>query len=187
MHVLNGIAQDVINPDPLTLRQVDRVKIRRLQAEDRISISHLLERTPQFTPEERNCAVELVDIYIKQGKQSGYDFFVSVDSDNLLLGYICFGKIPLTDACYDIYWIVVDPAYHGRGIGTQLLDIVEEKLKCLGARKIFIETSSQQHYLPAQNFYEKRDFRLVSRIKDFYKIGDDKLVFVKEINPVPPI
>lgn len=159
----------------------DAIKARRLLSEDRNSILYLLEKTPQFTPEEKQCAMELVDIYIKQGEQSGYDFFVSADSANRFLGYICFGKIPLTDACYDIYWIVVDPEHHGRKIGSQLLEAVEEKLKGMGARKIFVETSSQQYYTPAQNFYEKRDFRLVSRIKDFYKIGDDKLVFAKEI------
>lgn len=157
------------------------IKIRRLLPEDRNNILCLLEKTSQFTSEEKQCAIELADIYFKQGESSGYDFFASVGSNSEFLGYICFGKIPLTDACYDIYWIVVDPEHQGRKIGTQLLDAADEKLKELGARKIFVETSSQQYYLPAQNFYEKRDFRLASRIRDFYKIGDDKLIFVKEI------
>lgn len=168
MPVLNEIAQELI-------------KIRRLLPEDRSSILYLLGKIPQFTKEEEQCALELVDIYIKQDEQSGYDFFVSVDLKNRLLGYICFGKIPLTDACYDIYWMVVDPECQNNGVGTLLLDAMEEKLRNLDARKIFVETSSQKSYASANNFYQKMDFRLISCIKNFYKIGDDKLVYVKEI------
>lgn len=163
------------------LREAAETRIRKLQLEDRGPIKGLLERIPQFTDEEKQCALELADIYINQGEKSGYDFIVSEDRTGKLLGYICFGKIPLTDACFDIYWIVVDPGYQGKGIGTQLLNAVEERLIDLGARKIFVETSGKENYLLAQAFYQKTDFRLVSHIKDFYKAGDSKLVYVKDI------
>lgn len=156
-------------------------KIRRLQPEDRVFITQILERVPQFTGEERQCALELVDIYINQGEHGGYDFLVSLDKNDKFLGYVCFGKIPLADACFDIYWIVVEPEYQDKGIGTQLLNAVEEKLKALVARKIFVETSSQKKYLSAQNFYQKTGFRLVSYIKDFYRIDDAKLIYAKDI------
>lgn len=159
----------------------DTVKIRRLQSEDRSSIRDILYKITQFTEEERLCALELVDIYIKQGEHSGYDFFVSLGIENKLFGYVCFGKIPLTDACFDIYWMVVTPEHQKNGVGTKLMYAVEEKLKYLGARKIFIETSSQKSYISARNFYQGMDFRLISCIKNFYKPGDDKLVYVKEV------
>lgn len=178
MPVFSGTAQDIINPAPA---RRGWVKICRLQTEDRNSILHLLEKTPQFTYEERQCALELVDLYIKQGEQSGYDFFISKDADDKFLGYICFGKIPLTDACYDIYWIVINTERQNNGVGALLMGAVEEKLRNLGARKIFVETSSQKSYTSANSFYQKMDFRLISCIKNFYKIGDDKLVYVKEI------
>lgn len=155
--------------------------IRRLLPDDSVSITQILENVPQFTDEERQCALELVDIYSRQGEASGYKFLVSQGLENKLLGYICFGKIPLTDACFDIYWIVVDPRYQDRGIGTQLLTTAEEKLREAGARKIFVETSSQSKYLSAQNFYHKMGYRLVSYIKDFYKVEDSKLIYVKDI------
>lgn len=156
-------------------------RIRKLLPEDRSRIEELLGRIEQFTDEERQCALELVDIYIKQGEHSGYDFFISVGEDNNLLGYVCFGKIPLTDSCFDIYWIVVNPLHQDKGIGTQLINAVEEKLRNLGARKIFVETSSQKKYLSAQNFYQKMGFRLVSYIKDFYKVDDAKFIYCKEL------
>lgn len=155
--------------------------IRGLLPNDIDSINQILDNIPQFTCEERQCAIELADLYIKQGEKSGYDFFVATNKDGIFLGYICFGQIPLTDACYDIYWIVVNLSHHGKGIGTELSHAAENKLTNMGARKIFVETSGQAHYVPAQRFYQKMDFRLISRTKDFYKPGDDKLVFVKDL------
>lgn len=157
------------------------IVLRKLLRDDRDSIAGIVQKIPQFTPEEKDCALELADLYITYGESSGYDFLLSVDSDNALAGYICFGRIPLTDACYDIYWMAVDPARQNIGIGTQLLNAAEEKMAGLNARKVFIETSSQEKYLSAQNFYKKNGFKTVSCIKDFYKIGDDKLVYLKEI------
>lgn len=159
------------------------IVLRKLERRDRDGIAGIIQKIPQFTPEEKGCALELADLYITYGESSGYDFLLSVDSDNVLSGYVCFGRIPLTDACYDIYWMVVDPACQNTGIGTQLLNAAEEKLVSLNGRKAFVETSSQEKYLSAQNFYKKNGFKIVSRIKDFYKIGDDKLVYLKEILP----
>jgi ribosomal protein S18 acetylase RimI-like enzyme len=46
---------------------------------------------------------------------------------------------------------------------------------------LLIETSSQQTYGGTIRFYEKRGYELAARIKNFYRIGDDKLVFSKEL------
>jgi ribosomal protein S18 acetylase RimI-like enzyme len=157
------------------------ITIRGMLASDREILAKIVNNTPQFTQEECQCAVELIDIYNKQGERSGYDFFVSIDSEEKILGYICFGNIPLTDACYDIYWIVVDGEMQHMGIGAQLVDAVEAKLSDLNARKLFVETSSQEKYASAQKFYEKKGFKLISHIEDFYKIGDGKMLFLKNI------
>ena len=52
-------------------------------------------------------------------------------SDLDLVGYACWGPTPGTQGTYDLYWIVVDPTWQGKGVGTQLLDAVERAL--LGA------------------------------------------------------
>jgi len=157
------------------------ITIRKMLANDKDQLEKIIYNTPQFTTEERQCAVELIDIYNKQGEKSGYDFFVSADSEEKIFGYVCFGNIPLTDGCYDIYWIVVDGNIQNNGVGSQLLDAVESRLSDLNARKLFVETSSQKKYLSAQNFYRKKGFKVVSYIEDFYKIGDGKLVFLKNL------
>ena len=43
----------------------------------------------------------------------------------MYLGYHCTGKRPLTDAVYDMYWIVADPESQIKGIGTKFVEHAE--------------------------------------------------------------
>jgi ribosomal protein S18 acetylase RimI-like enzyme len=78
-----------------------------------------------------------------------------------------------------LYWIVVDPAAEKKGIGRYLLEYVEHEVIKQGGRMLLIETSSQESYGATIRFYERNGYQLAARIKDFYRIGDDKLVFSK--------
>jgi hypothetical protein len=44
---------------------------------------------------------------------------------------------------------------------------------------VCLETSSQGGYSRTRSFYEKAGYLLESRIRDFYKPGDDRLTYVK--------
>jgi ribosomal protein S18 acetylase RimI-like enzyme len=50
-----------------------------------------------------------------------------------------------------------------------------------GGRMLLIETSSQETYGATIRFYERNGYQLMARIKNYYRIGDDKLVFSKEL------
>jgi ribosomal protein S18 acetylase RimI-like enzyme len=93
-------------------------------------------------------------------------------------GYACYGATPLTQGVYDLYWIA---AVQGKGFGRRLIEFVEQDVRKRGGRMLLIETSSQEAYGATIHFYEKTGYELVARIKNFYKIGDDKLVFLKEL------
>jgi ribosomal protein S18 acetylase RimI-like enzyme len=67
------------------------------------------------------------------------------------------------------------------GFGRRLIEYVEgDIVKCRG-RMLLIETSSQESYNATIRFYKKAGYKLMARIKNFYRIGDDKLVFSKEL------
>ena len=137
-----------------------------------------------FNDVEIATALELVDEALEQGEESGYLFAVLEDGKKHrgVQGYACYGPVPLTQGAYDLYWIVVDPASQGKGIGRLLLEYVERDVLSRGGRMILIETSSQESYRATLRFYERSGYKLVARIRNFYKIGDDKLVFQKELN-----
>jgi ribosomal protein S18 acetylase RimI-like enzyme len=136
-----------------------------------------------FNDVEIATALELVDEALEEGEESGYIFAVleTGHTNTQVRGYACYGPVPLTQGVYDLYWIVVHPVSQGTKLGHHLLQYVEQDVLNRGGRMILIETSSREMYVTAVRFYERRGYHLAARIRNFYKVGDDKLVFQKEL------
>ena len=159
------------------------LNIRRLERSDRPFIEKIVISSRKFNDVEVATALELVDEALARGEESGYLFAVLEygKRDRAVQGYACYGPVPLTQGAYDLYWIVVDPASQGKGFGGYLLRYVETDVLRLGGRMILIETSSQESYGATIRFYEHSGYHLAARIRNFYRVGDDKLVFQKEL------
>jgi ribosomal protein S18 acetylase RimI-like enzyme len=172
-----------MDPDPRHIKNSPAVRIRPLQREDRARIQDIVVSSGKFTPVEIAVAMELVDEALTRGELSGYIVAVLEEEGHqpALQGYVCYGRTPLTDGVYDLYWIVVDPPSQGKGFGRRLLDFVEKDVVARGGRMLLIETSSQQTYDATIRFYQRSGYKLAARIKNFYRVGDDKLVFSKEL------
>ncbi len=158
------------------------VLIRPIERPDRSRIEAIIISSGNFTEEEVKTALELVDEALEKGEECGYIIRVLEEKEqSLVQGYVCYGPTPLTQGVYDLYWIVTDPAVQGKGFGRRLMEYVERDIVKRGGRMLLIETSSQETYAATIRFYEKAGYEIVARIKNFYRIGDDKLVFLKEL------
>jgi ribosomal protein S18 acetylase RimI-like enzyme len=155
--------------------------IRPLLAPDRKDVLRILDNAGNFTADEVATARELIDEWLEQGSQSGYLTYVLEEDSLGVLGYVCFGPTPLTESTYDLYWIVVDKSKHRGGVGKRLLKFVEEEVERRGGRLLLIETSSQETYGGTIQFYERTGYALVGKVADYYKAGDDKLIFAKRL------
>lgn len=159
--------------------------IRPLVAADRSGVFRILENAGNFTPEEVGIALELIDEWLELGEHSGYLTYVlesQSEEGSEMLGYACFGPTPLTESTYDLYWIAVDKSKHRGGVGKRLLKFAEEEIARRGGQMLLVETSSQETYGGTVQFYEKTGYVLVGKIKEYYKPGDDKLIFVKKLS-----
>src|SRR5256714_3236457 len=157
--------------------------IRSMVAADRGGVFRILEGAGNFTPEEVATALELIDEWLELGEHSGYLTYVmeSAERDSEVLGYVCFRPTPLTESTYDLYWIAVDKSKHRGGVGKRLLRFAEEEIARRGGEMLLGETASQQTYGGTIQFYEKTGYDLVGKIKEYYKPGDDKLIFAKKL------
>ncbi|MBN2038445.1 MAG: GNAT family N-acetyltransferase [Spirochaetes bacterium] len=144
------------------------------------NVYRLLEDTGFFSNEELNTAIELIDEKLQLGNKSTYKF-VFAESGNRLVGYTCYGLVPLTKSSYDLYWIGVDTAFQGNGIGHILMSQTEISVKKSGGSAVYADTSSREQYSPTRRFYLSCGFREAAYFKDFYAPGDGKIVFVKEL------
>ncbi|UCG99939.1 MAG: GNAT family N-acetyltransferase [Deltaproteobacteria bacterium] len=126
-------------------------------------------------------ALEVIDETLHGPMRKAYQIFCALDRSGTLAGYICFGPVPMTDDSYDLYWIVVDEKFSRKGVGGKLLGFMEEFVTREGARRIYAETSSTPPYEPATSFYEKHGYQVVGVLKDFYRDGDHKMIFMKGV------
>jgi D-alanine-D-alanine ligase len=135
--------------------------------------------TSVFSPEEVECLKELWSEYLAHGpERSGYSFLVEKEDDQVL-GYACYGPRSLTIGTFDLFWIAVDPNARRSGVGRKLLAACEEAIKKLDGRLLVLETSGLPTYIPTRNFYLATGYTLEATIKDFYRDGDDLVIFTK--------
>lgn len=152
--------------------------IRPLRQSDRKPILDLLRETAVFTDEEVAIALELVDEVLEKPEQKDYVIFVFCH-DNAVLGYYCLGPTPATVGTFDLYWIAVKPAAHGVGVGTALTAHAEQTAGSVGGRLLVAETSSRPEYEGTRTFYLHNGYAELSRIRDYYRPGDDLVVYGK--------
>lgn len=156
------------------------LRVRKVVAKDKDVIEAIIKNNENFTDEEKYCAAELLDIYLKDTARGEYLFICAADKADKPLGYVCYGRAPFTDSIYDVYWIAVEPLWQGMKVGKTIMNYLENILEREKARMIIAETSSQPKYDKARLFYERLGFIESARIKDFYRVGDDKIIYVKK-------
>jgi ribosomal protein S18 acetylase RimI-like enzyme len=155
--------------------------IRRMHASDRDAVVGILHATNVFTPSEVALAIEQIDIYLSNSKQRDYNVVVLESEDFHVVGYISFGPAAIAEDVYNLYWIAVHPRAQGRGYGRELVQWLEKWVQSAFARMILVETSSLSTYKSTREFYRSMGFKEVSRVRDFYKLGDDRITYVKHI------
>ncbi len=155
--------------------------IRPFHKEDIRPLQDIIRATGVFKEEEVAVAVELMEIVPEEKGQSDYVLYTAVDDSNIVRGYYCVGPTPMTEGTFDLYWIAVDPTYQSKGIGKQLLRHCEEYVKAHSGRLIVAETSSQAKYDNTRKFYQRCNYIEASRIKDYYSVGDDLVVYTKHL------
>ena len=150
-----------------------------VRGSDAARVRAIIEGSGFFSAAEVGVAVELVEERLSKGVASGYHFLFAEDEGGDVLGYACFGEIPCTVGSYDLYWIAVDPSKQRGGVGRMLLGAAEGVTAGWGGRRVYIETSSRELYLPTRGFYVACGYAEEAVLKDFYGVGDDKVIYGK--------
>ncbi len=165
------------SPFPLSFREtVEQADTRRIR--------QLVASTGYFSETEIDIAVELVEEFLAKGPASGYLFLFAEQTsgtDSTVVGYVCYGEIPCTMGSYDIYWVAVDPACQGQGIGKRLLHETEQRMRQLAGRHVYAETSGRPQYANTRQFYEHCGYEVASELLDFYGPGDSRVTFCKKL------
>lgn len=153
----------------------------QLAPADLPALRRLVNEAGVFSDAEIELAVSLAEEALAHGAEESGHHFVLASQGGRLLGYTCYGPIDGTVGSFDLYWIVVDAAGQGRGLGRRLLALTEERVAAAGGRRIYAETSGRPDYAPTRAFYERAGYTAEARLVDFYAPGDDRITYGKAL------
>jgi ribosomal protein S18 acetylase RimI-like enzyme len=150
------------------------VTIRSVATADREDVWEMLAACGAFSAEEIRVALEMMDAGL-----NGEYSLVGAELDGRLRGYACVGKAALTLSSWYLYWICVHPEAQRAGVGRLLQAHIEEFVRDSGGDRLVLETSGRPDYERTRRFYDRAGFAAVGRIPDFYKPGDDCVIYLK--------
>ncbi len=107
-------------------------------------------------------------------------WFTYIDKNKqVAIGYCVPEK--LTDGTYNLLAIGVSHDAQRTGIASQMMNYIEQLLKEKDGRILIVETSSDDAQIGARSFYKKIGYTQAAVIKDFWKDGEDKIIFWKKL------
>jgi len=148
---------------------------------DRPSLEKILSSSGYFYDYEVDLALSLADETVEKGEEKSGYYWIRLTEDDEVIGFTCFGPNPSSVNSWDLYWIAVHEEYRKKHYGSVLLKESEARIRALGGRIVWIETSGRPLYEPTRHFYLKNGYELEATLREFYGPGDDKLVFRREL------
>jgi ribosomal protein S18 acetylase RimI-like enzyme len=159
-----------------------QLKIEPPQPNDLDAVLRVAQSTRVFTADELAVVQEMFDGIFHPNTYNDHTFLVYRKNDsNKIAGFIVYGPVPMADRIWDLYWIGVDRAAQGAGIGGALLEQLEKDITRRGARALYLETSDSALYQPARTFYERHGFECVAHLPDYYAPGESMLIYRKRL------
>jgi len=162
------------------VKQSPAIEICRTCPQDRDAILSILEKTNFFRSHELLIAEEVLNDALAKDHEGDYQSFVAKQGQNTI-GWICFGLTPCTVGTFDIYWVAVEPEKQRCGVGLLLMQFATNIIENQKGRKIVVDTSGSPRYESTRRFYEKMGYHAEARLRDFYDLGDDKVIYVRDI------
>ena len=150
-----------------------------IAAEDKNHIEDILKSTGFFYDFEIEIALGLVDDTLTYGTdECGYHWMKLTDEDGLV-AFANYVRNTFSVHSWDLYWIAVHQNSRQKKLGSLLLKAVEDDVKHLGGKILWLDTSGRDLYEPTQIFYLKNGYTLNASLKDFYGPDDPKQIYSK--------
>ena len=162
------------------------LKFRRAKFSD-IDKLHDLERTAYLKVAER-FSKEQIEIWLEKAPTT---FFVVESVDSEIIGYALYVEFDETASDAEVRFddgvktaeivsLATHRYYEGIGIGTTLLELLEDLALKNFCKRIILEVNIENRL--AIRLYEKHGYSRVKEIKNYYAVGDAAYVMEKLID-----
>jgi GNAT superfamily N-acetyltransferase len=153
--------------------------IRLTTPDDTNEILALAEATGLFESNQIEELFEMLSQHFTDRPDSEGLWFT--DHENEPVGVAYIAPEQMTEGTWNLYLIAIAPSYQRQGRGAALLSYIEQMLAKRGERILLVETSGLEDFEYVRAFYRKSGFDEEARIREFYKAGDDKIIFRKAL------
>ena len=155
---------------------MENEKIRAVTQSDVEGLKKVVDSSELFPSEYLDEMIS--DYFNNEGTKDIW--FTYIDDDRpLAIGYCVPEK--LTDGTYNLLAIGVSQEYQRRGVASEMMKYIEGLLKHKDGRLLIVESSSYEAQMGARKFYQNIGYIQAAVIKDFWKDGEDKVVFWKKL------
>jgi len=151
-------------------------KIRPISKSDIEGLKKVVDSSELFPSEYLD---EMISDYLNNPETQDIWFTNIDDNTPTAIGYCISEK--LTNGTYNLLAIGVAKDSQRRGIATEMMRYIEQRLKQINGRILIVETSSDDAQIGARKFYDKIGYTQMAAIKDFWNDGEDKIVFWKKL------
>jgi GNAT superfamily N-acetyltransferase len=148
---------------------------------DRPALEAILASSGYFYDFEIEVALSLADETFEKGQEKSGYYWIRLLEEEKVIGFANFGLNPSSVHSFDLYWVAVLDEYRKKHYGSLILTEAEKRIKSLGGKIVWIETSGRPLYEPTRYFYIKNGYELEATLRDFYGPDDSKLVYRKEL------
>jgi GNAT superfamily N-acetyltransferase len=155
--------------------------LKGIKSDDRSAVEQILRSTDFFYEFEIETALEIFDETMGQGTEGSGYYWMVVRDDNDLVAFANYGKNDFSTHSWELYWIAVHHKSRNRKLGSILLKAIEDDVRQMGGKILWIETSGRPHYASTEAFYRRNGYDLAASLKDFYSPGDPKQIYSKEL------
>ena len=116
------------------------------------------------------------------GGNAHEDHVCVIDVEDEPLGVAYYQPALATDRTWYLTMIGVRLDRQGQGRGAALMEYVEKTLQESGQRVLLVETSGSEDFDLTRTFYTKCGYEQEARVRDYYAVGEDMVLFRKVLN-----
>jgi GNAT superfamily N-acetyltransferase len=146
---------------------------------DRKGIEDILVSTGFFYDFEIEIALSLVDDTLSYGADECCYHWMKLVEDDHIVAFANYVKNSFSVHSWDLYWIAVHQDARNRKLGSVLLKAVEDDIRKLKGKILWLDTSGRSLYKPTEHFYKVNGYTLHASLPDFYAPGDPKQIYSK--------
>ncbi len=151
---------------------INNITIKKLEKND---INKILQ-----IEKSQNVNILKETVILDDMSNSNNTLYFGAIYNDIIVGYIAITYVIDT---IDILSIVTMKNYENVGVATLLLEYIFNFAKKNNVNKIFLEVRTSN--TKAINLYEKNNFKLISKRKNYYTdTKEDALIYLKEIKKI---